>query len=333
MKAKRILLIAVLILFSVTCIHLLNDSYDRLARYQYTVSSEQRAIMEEKLSDEDINYIIQQHIKPEQFMDFINLEGFNVKNTLYYECCRLVRPNDLQQIVTFVNTYRKQFSSTSMLENLITNYDYSMLSEFYDGNYPYIKDAKLIENPSQIDVKIGKKETLYRYIPNDLVMVDSSIIPIASALNTGVIEVKDELIEPLTQLCSDISSTNQKTCGGLILTKGYISYEDQNTLYDQAIVKYGVDEFQKYEDYPGQSEHQMGYTITFTIAEMQESEIGESEPSKWLLENAKKYGFIVRYPKDKENTTGKNYQPLTLRYVGTKALEEDNNILDQIFNN
>ena len=41
--------------------------------------------------------------------------------------------------------------------------------------------------------------------------------------------------------------------------------------------------------------------------------------AKWLAENAYLYGFIIRYPKDKEEITGYNYEPWHLRYVGQRT--------------
>lgn len=331
MKIKRLILVAVLIIFSVACIYMMNDSYDRFARYQYEITDEQREIMEAHLSDDDINYIIQQKIKPEQFMDFIQLNGFTIRNTLYYEVCRMIRPTDLQYIVDFVNQNKEHFKFAD-LENLISNYDYTTLSEFYNNAYTYVKDASLLTTPNEIETRIAKDETIYKYVPNNLAMIDNSMIPCASILNTEYIEVKAEVVEPLKQLCTDIAATNNMTCGNLVLTSGYISYENQIALYEQAIVKYGFDNFSKYEDYPGQSEKQLGYTVVFTASQMEEADMAESEQAKWLLENARKYGFIVRYPKDQEAKSGKLYQPFTLRYVGLDALREDTNLLDTIFN-
>lgn len=331
MKIKRLILIAVLIAFSITCIYLMSDSYDRLARYQYEITDEQREIIESRLSDDDINYIIQQKIKPEQFMDFILLDGFTVKNTLYYEVCRMVRPTDLQYIVNFINEYKSHISFTN-LEFIIKNYDYETLISFYNDEYRYIKDAALIPQPDDIDARINKNETIYKYVPTNLTIIDNTMIPTLSILNNEYVEVKSELVEPLKQLCSDITTINNKTCGGLILTSGYVSYENQISLYEAAVMKYGVDNFRKYEDYPGQSEKQLGYSVVFTVSETKEEDMANSEQAKWLLENAKKYGFIVRYPKDQETKTGKLYQPFTLRYVGTDALEDDTNIFDILFN-
>ena len=42
-----------------------------------------------------------------------------------------------------------------------------------------------------------------------------------------------------------------------------------------------------------------------------------TEECRWLHNNMHKYGFILRYPKGKENVTGYNYEPWHIRYVGT----------------
>ena len=49
--------------------------------------------------------------------------------------------------------------------------------------------------------------------------------------------------------------------------------------------------------------------------------------TKWIKDNAHKYGFILRYPKGKEEITGYNYEPWHLRYVGDLAIYLYNNDL------
>ena len=43
--------------------------------------------------------------------------------------------------------------------------------------------------------------------------------------------------------------------------------------------------------------------------------------SKWLIENAHKYGFVIRYPADKVDETGISYEPWHYRYVGEEVAE------------
>ena len=49
---------------------------------------------------------------------------------------------------------------------------------------------------------------------------------------------------------------------------------------------------------------------------------------KWLENNAYKYGFIIRYPKDKEFITGYEFENWHIRYVGNEAAKiiHDNNL-------
>ena len=47
-------------------------------------------------------------------------------------------------------------------------------------------------------------------------------------------------------------------------------------------------------------------------------EFEQTEEFRWLNENAYKYGFILRYPKEKEHITGYKYEPWHYRYVGVE---------------
>lgn len=79
---------------------------------------------------------------------------------------------------------------------------------------------------------------------------------------------------------------------------------------------------QSYSALPGQSEHQTGLCIDFITAEMG-TELTEAfentQAFAWLAENAYKFGFILRYPKGKEDITGYTYEPWHYRFVGREA--------------
>jgi D-alanyl-D-alanine carboxypeptidase len=79
----------------------------------------------------------------------------------------------------------------------------------------------------------------------------------------------------------------------LYINKAYTKYKDQNKLYRKN---------RSYYEKAGFSEAQTGLTIEISY-------------NKWLDENAYKYGFILRYPKDKEYLTG-YYRDNYYRYVG-----------------
>lgn len=72
---------------------------------------------------------------------------------------------------------------------------------------------------------------------------------------------------------------------------------------------------------PNASEHQLGLAldiVTDTYTELKEG-FADTEAGKWLAANSYRYGFILRYPKDKEDITGIKYEPWHFRYVGVEA--------------
>ena len=79
---------------------------------------------------------------------------------------------------------------------------------------------------------------------------------------------------------------------------------------------------QSYSALPGQSEHQTGLCIDFTTSSMGGTlteAFEDTEAFEWLSKNAYKFGFILRYPKGKENITGYTYEPWHYRFVGREA--------------
>lgn len=79
---------------------------------------------------------------------------------------------------------------------------------------------------------------------------------------------------------------------------------------------------QSYSALPGQSEHQTGLCIDFITSKMNgelTEEFETTEAFEWLSKNAYKFGFILRYPKGKENITGYTYEPWHYRFVGREA--------------
>jgi len=116
----------------------------------------------------------------------------------------------------------------------------------------------------------------------------------------------------------------------LTLVSGYRSASRQTYLYNRKVNYYVGLGYSKSEaltkaasvvNPPGYSEHQTGLCMDITdssyvsLTENQENTKGY----KWLYANCYKYGFILRYPKDKENITEVIYEPWHFRYVGVEA--------------
>lgn len=74
---------------------------------------------------------------------------------------------------------------------------------------------------------------------------------------------------------------------------------------------------EEYVATPGTSEHELGLAVDINADENSSS--SDEDVYNFLAENSYKYGFILRYPPDKEDITGINYEPWHYRYVGKEA--------------
>ena len=99
----------------------------------------------------------------------------------------------------------------------------------------------------------------------------------------------------------------------LFIKSGYRSYSTQKTLYNNYVARDGVAAADRYSARPGHSEHQTG--LAFDLNSLEQS-FDETKEGKWLAEHCHEYGFIIRYPKDKEDVTCYMYEPWHVRYLG-----------------
>ncbi|MDO4666279.1 MAG: LD-carboxypeptidase LdcB/DacB [Streptococcus sp.] len=98
---------------------------------------------------------------------------------------------------------------------------------------------------------------------------------------------------------------------------GFRSYENQSQLYQNYVNQDGQEAADRYSARPGHSEHQSG--LAFDLIDTSGNLVQEAGASQWLLENSYKYGFIVRYQKGMESSTGYMPESWHLRYIGKEA--------------
>lgn len=129
-----------------------------------------------------------------------------------------------------------------------------------------------------------------------------------------------------------------KTDGfNLMLTSGYRSYAEQQTVYGNYVKTDGIAGADTYSARPGHSEHQTGLAADVEprsrVCELDQC-FGATPEGRWLAANCYKFGFVIRYPKDKQNITGYEYEPWHVRYVGTglaAQLHKTGQTLEQYF--
>ncbi len=99
----------------------------------------------------------------------------------------------------------------------------------------------------------------------------------------------------------------------LSIVSGYRSYATQKETYNRFVNRDGQEKADTCSARPGHSEHQTGLAFDINYAG---DSFGSTPEAAWLAENCWKYGFIIRYPKDKSDITGYKYEPWHIRYLG-----------------
>ncbi|WP_336769756.1 M15 family metallopeptidase [Bacillus bombysepticus] len=90
-----------------------------------------------------------------------------------------------------------------------------------------------------------------------------------------------------------------------LMSSGYRDFNEQSKLYKEMGSDYALP--------PGYSEHNLGLSLDVGSTQMKMEIAPEG---KWVEENVWKHGFILRYPKNKSDITGIQYEPWHIRYVG-----------------
>ena len=112
----------------------------------------------------------------------------------------------------------------------------------------------------------------------------------------------------------------------------YRSVARQKELYDNSVKKYlqqgkTQEEAEKltdeYINKPGSSDHNLGLAVDFNYVD---NKFEKLDGFKWLKKNAENYGFVLRYPKDKEDITKIAYESWHCRYVGVEHAKKMNDL-------
>ena len=183
-----------------------------------------------------------------------------------------------------------------------------------------VDGEKIIQNPENKLTLVNKVFALPEdYIPGDLVRPN-----VEFSFGNQDIEksyMRQEAASALEKMFADAKSQDIH----LFAVSGYRSYQRQDDNFHNKVNTMGEEAAAKLVAYPGNSEHQTGLAMdissqsaNFKLTE----QFGETPEGKWLMENAHRFGYILRYPKGLETITGYNYEPWHYRYVGLKAAAE-----------
>ena len=132
---------------------------------------------------------------------------------------------------------------------------------------------------------------------------------------SGDMKLQETCAAALSKLCDAARADGYN----LYLKSAYRSYQTQNTMYSNRLKKNnGKDD--GWVAKPGSSDHQTGLGCDVVPKSWRDKpmngKMGAEPECQWMAAHCHEYGFILRYPQDKENVTEINYEPWHLRYVG-----------------
>lgn len=161
--------------------------------------------------------------------------------------------------------------------------------------------------------------------PENLVQLDQ-IFGEEVALVNGSGYIQKDAAKAAKQMFLDAEKQN---IGPYKITSAYRSVEYQEELFQAKLAEnpdYGKNPYQNpVKVLPGNcSEHTTGLALDILSVAYEQSDdgYGETPEGQWLTAHAHEYGFVLRYPRQKEHLTGVIYEPWHYRFVGVQAATE-----------
>jgi len=138
--------------------------------------------------------------------------------------------------------------------------------------------------------------------------------------------VDKRIYEPLMAMIGDMKAQGLSP----IVCSGYRTLDKQEKLFNRKVLSFVKAGHTKEESYnlarqtisiPGSGEHCLGLAVDFYTRRYHKLEraFEDTPESKWLVEHAQDYGFVMRYGENKTDITGIQYEPWHYRYVGVEA--------------
>lgn len=197
---------------------------------------------------------------------------------------------------------------------------------------PY-STTKIIEDDSDMSLLVNKFNALPDgYVPSDLVDV-KYVCQRGVDYSCSTMDRMQLRQEAATAYEQFVEAAQQQGLN-IVAIATYRSYQYQKDLYNYYENLYGKEYADTYYARPGQSEHNTGLAVDITFNGHDFNEIESYEGYDWILQHMCDYGFILRYPEDKQDVTLYGYESWHMRYVGVdlaKELYSKNLTLDEYY--
>ncbi len=206
------------------------------------------------------------------------------------------------------------------------------LESAFFNDIKVVDGRNIIQNPTNTVSLVNKEFGLPDgYTPEDMVRPN-----VLFSFGDQDIE-KSYLRKEAASALEEMFNAAKKDGVILYAVSGYRSYDRQSVLFNAEVDKVGEKKAEEAVAYPGNSEHQTGLAMDISSESadfLLTEDFKDTKEGKWLHDKAYLYGFILRYPKGKEDITKYKFEPWHYRYVGKKSAKdifENNWTLEEYF--
>lgn len=199
-------------------------------------------------------------------------------------------------------------------------------------DYPFYEKIILQENPTSLNTIVNKYYKLDdSFAPDDLVYINDTY----NSTNDPAYKYRKH---QMRKVVYDDFIALKEACKNkgfnLYVVSGYRSTQWQKEIYEHMVATYDVNKADQTCSRPGHSEHTTGLAGDIALDNYSFEEITQHPQYNWFVEQLEDYGFIIRYPENKEKLTGYNYEPWHIRYVGkdlAKKIVKSNLTFDEYY--
>ncbi len=235
-----------------------------------------------KLKDKEIDQLLEMKYN-KLYDDFINEKYFMFKH-----------------LKTYVDYYTEDSDQTITHAVAMVN---------VGANKDHYTDVKQTDTSKDELILVNK----YNQLPKDYAPEDLTDISVQYCYGDN--EVSNEVYQKYISMYNAAKEEDLY----LIITSAFRDYEFQDQLWNQYAKSQGEEWADSVAARAGHSEHQTGLTLDIVTYNSNMNDFENTDEFKWLQKHAHEYGFIMRYPKDKEDITGYDYESWHYRYVGVET--------------
>ncbi len=288
----------------------------------YKILSKEEVIDTSKLGNKDINILIEHNNKEYNYNININIVDTTIPTIEYKDYLTTTLGNEIDLLENVSVTDNSNEDIDVSIEgdysfDKVGIYKLYYVAKDSSGNVCKkeftleVEDSNMVDNNTDDIIEFTTSKGFSGITKNGVTYIDGVLVvnktySLPDDYGNGLTSTTTNAFYKM-QAASKLENLN------IYLSSGFRSYSTQDRIYNNYVARDGKEAADTYSARPGYSEHQSG--LAFDVNQIN-STFDDSEEAIWLSNNCYKYGFILRYPKGKEDITGYKYESWHFRYVG-----------------